>query len=146
MNKTIITVMAALAMLNAYAAKKPGKGTDAIRVVDLRTERMTAPLSINTPTPRLGWRIESGKKNVMQTSCRIIVASTYEKAMAGEGDLWDTTISGDQSQWVNYAGKQLRSNTPCYWRVKVATTQGESAWSDVQMWNIGLLTESDWNG
>ena len=146
MNKTIITVMAALAMLNAYAAKKPGKGTDAIRVVDLRTERMTAPLSINTPTPRLGWRIESEKKNVMQTSYRIIVASTYEKAMAGEGDLWDTTISGDQSQWVNYAGKQLRSNTPCYWRVKVATTQGESAWSDVQMWNIGLLTESDWSG
>lgn len=146
MNKTIITVMAALAMLDAYAAKKPSKGTDVIRVVDLRTERMTAPLSINTPTPRLGWRIESGKKNVMQTSCRIIVASTYEKAMAGEGDLWDTTINGDQSQWVSYAGKQLRSNTPCYWRVKVATTQGESAWSDVQMWNIGLLTESDWSG
>ena len=30
--------------------------------------------------------------------------------------------------------------------MKVTTTQGESDWSDVAMWNVGLLTESDWSG
>lgn len=146
MNRTFITIMAALALVDGYAAKKPNKQTGGIMVVDLRTERMLSPMSIDTPTPRLGWRIETEKKNVMQTNCHIIVSSTMEKAIKGEGDLWDTTINGDQSQWITYAGKQLRSNTPCFWRVKVNTSQGESDWSDVQMWNVGLLSESDWSG
>ncbi len=146
MNRTFLTIMAALALVDGYAAKKPNKQTGAIRVVDLRAERMLSPMSIDTPTPRLGWRIETEKRNVMQTNCHIIVASTLEKALKGEGDLWDATINGDQSQWVTYAGKQLRSNTPCFWRVKAATSQGETDWSDVQMWNVGLLSESDWSG
>ena len=139
--------MAALLIFDGYAARKTNtKALGAVRAVDLRTERMTAPMSIDTPTPRLGWRIETDKQNVMQTGCHIIVASSEEKARNCEGDLWDTTISGDQSQWITYGGKQLRSNTVCYWRVKVQTTQGESAWSDVQKWNVGLLSESDWSG
>ena len=115
-------------------------------VTDLRTERLIAPMSIDTPTPRLGWRIESTKKDVMQTSYHLIVASTRQKAEALEGDLWDSQQSTDQSQWITYAGKRLRSNTRCYWRVKVSTTQGESEWSEVAMWNIGLLNESNWQG
>lgn len=82
----------------------------------------------------------------MQKSYHIIVASTREKALNLEGDLWDAEVSTDQSQWIDYAGKPLRSNTPCYWRVKVETTKGASGWSDVAMWNVGLLSESDWSG
>ena len=37
-------------------------------------------------------------------------------------------------------------NTPCYWRVKVMTTKGETDWSAIAYWNVGLLTESDWGG
>lgn len=130
--------------LNLTAAKK--KQGSAVVVTDLRTERLIAPMSIDTPTPRLGWRIESTKKDVMQTSYHLIVASTRQKAEALEGDLWDSQQSTDQSQWITYAGKRLRSNTRCYWRVKVSTTQGESEWSEVAMWNIGLLNESNWQG
>lgn len=90
--------------------------------------------------------ITSDENDVMQTSCRIIVASTPEKAAKLEGDLWDATLEGDQSQWIRYAGKELRSNTPCYWRVKVTTTKGESDWSETAMWNVGLLNEADWSG
>jgi len=123
---------------------------------------MTDPMSIDTPVPRLGWRLESSCHNVMQTSAHIIVASSREKAEALEGDLWDTTLEGDQSQWVRYNGAPIGSNTRCYWRVKVlataqvpenvtrgqggADTKLESPWSSVAMWNVGLLTESDWRG
>ena len=115
-------------------------------VTELKTERMTAPMSIDTPTPRLGWVIQSDRKNVMQQSCSIIVASSREKALQLQGDLWTASIKGEQSQWVSYAGKPLRSNTRCYWRVKVETTQGASEWSDVAEWNVGLLNEADWSG
>ena len=115
-------------------------------VVNLRTEHLVNPMSIDTKTPRLGWQIQSDKKDVMQKEYHIIVASTREKAEKCEGDLWDITQKSDQSQWVKYEGKALRSNTRCYWRVRVKTTKGTSQWSDVAMWNVGLLTESDWQG
>ena len=115
-------------------------------VVNLRTEHLINPMSIDTKSPRLGWQIVSDKQNVMQKEYHIIVASTREKAEQCEGDLWDTTQQSDQSQWIQYAGKPLKSNTRCYWRVKVKTTKGNSGWSDVAMWNVGLLKEADWQG
>lgn len=149
MKKIFFTVAAAALLVNGHAATpkhSKKKAQQAISAVDLTAERMAAPMSIDTPTPRLGWRIATNKSNVMQKAYHIIVASSREKAMKLEGDLWDCTAETDQSQWITYAGKQLRSNTPCYWRVKLTTTQGESEWSDVAMWNVGLLTESDWSG
>ncbi|MBR7018893.1 MAG: family 78 glycoside hydrolase catalytic domain [Prevotella sp.] len=144
MRKIVLTMLLGCLTLTLTAAKK--KQGPAVVVTDLRTERLIAPMSIDTPTPRLGWRIESTKKDVMQTSYHLIVASTRQKAESLEGDLWDSQQTTDQSQWITYAGKRLRSNTRCYWRVKVCTTQGESDWSEVAMWNIGLLYESNWQG
>ena len=116
MNKIILTVAAAALLVNGHAATKGNarkKAVAGIQAVDLRTERMTSPMSIDTPTPRLGWRITAAEKDVMQKSYHIIVASTREKALNLEGDLWDAEVSTDQSQWIDYAGKPLRSNTPC---------------------------------
>lgn len=144
MRRYIYGLALILMVLPVYAAKK--KTLPAVSTTDLRTERLVNPMSIDTPHPRLGWRIESSEKDVMQTRCHIIVASTREKAEALDGDLWDVTLKGDRSQWVPYQGKTLKSNTRCYWRVKVSTTKGESDWSAVSMWNVGLLTESDWSG
>lgn len=149
MTRKILAIILTLCIsFPAVAAKKKAtkKAMFPVAVTELTTERMTNPLSIDTSSPRLGWIITSSKHDVMQTSCRIIVASTADKAQRLEGDLWDATLTGDQSQWVKYAGRELRSNTPCYWRVKVSTTQGDSDWSETAMWNIGLLSESDWNG
>ncbi len=150
----VLLAITALLLFCTFAnARRPKAETPRLKVCDLRTERMTDPMSIDTPTPRLGWRIESSMQGVLQTSCRIIVASTREKAEALEGDLWDATLDGDKSQWVRYEGKPLRSNTRCYWRVKVQLSVESSEpstlnseWSDVAMWNVGLLTESDWRG
>ncbi len=144
MNRLLIIFLTMLSLTISAAKKKTV--APVVSVTDLRTERMVSPMSLDTSTPRLGWRIESGKKAVMQTAYRIIVSSTAEKAEALEGDLWDVTSESDRSQWVPYEGKALKSNTRCYWRVKVKTTVGETDWSAVAMWNIGLLTESDWRG
>ena len=145
MRKNFLIMLLCFAAISATAAKKKVNVTT-LKVEHLRTERLTNPMSVDTQTPRLGWQIASNQNDVMQTSARIIVASSREKAEALEGDLWDYTLNTSDSQWIPYAGKRLRSNTRCYWRVKVNTTKGESAWSDIAMWNVGLLTESDWQG
>ncbi len=142
--RNLMTALLCLITLTSMAAKKQKAAT--ITACDLRTEHLCDPMAIDTPTPRMGWRIEADRNDVMQTAYHLIVASTKEKAMALEGDLWDTKATTDQSQWIAYGGKTLRSNTRCYWRVRVSTTQGDSPWSDVAMWNVGLLTESDWKG
>ena len=145
--KIFIPALALCLCLTANAAKKKTqKSQFPVAVTSLKTERMTNPMSIDTPRPRLGWQLTSDKQDVMQTSYHIIVASTKEKADNLEGDLWDATVNSDRSQWIEYAGKELRSNTPCYWRVKVNTTQGESDWSETALWNVGLLNEADWKG
>lgn len=144
MRRYIYGLLLMLLALPVGAAKK--KSSPVVSVTDLRTERLVNPMSVDTPVPRLGWRIESSEKDVMQTRCHIIVSSDRAKAEALEGDLWDMTLEGDRSQWVPYQGKALKSNTRCYWRVKVSTTKGETDWSAVAMWNVGLLTESDWGG
>lgn len=134
--------------ITATAARKKTQKQVAfpVAVTALKTERMSNPMSLDTPTPRLGWGIVSNLNDVMQTSAHIIVASSAEKAAALEGDFWDFTVQGDQSQWVKYGGKELHSNTACYWRVKVSTTKGDSDWSETASWNVGLLAESDWSG
>ena len=142
MKRLLFILLTVLQLTVGMAAER-----STISVCDLRTERLVNPMSIDTPTPRLGWRIEAdGLKNVMQTKCHIVVASTQAKAEALEGDLWDVILEGDRSQWVTYQGKPLKSNTRCYWRVQVTCAGVTSAWSDVAMWNVGLLTESDWRG
>ena len=143
----LLTCAFALTVAVAHSKKKTETGAcNVVTVTDLRTERMVNPMSLDTPTPRFGWRISSTKNDVKQTSYHIIVASTEEKALNGEGDLWDVEAESDRSQWITYAGSELRSDTRCYWRVKIVTTQGSSEWSDVALFNVGLLGESDWTG
>jgi len=136
--------------LPSSAGKKQQQEAPSLSVCDLRTEHMANPMSLDTSTPRIGWRIESPLQDVRQTSAHVIVASTREKAEALEGDLWDTVIDGGKSQWIWYGGKPLRSNTRCYWRVQVCGESGSSPltskWSDIALWNVGLLNESDWRG
>ncbi len=116
------------------------------RVEDLRTEHLVDPMSIDTKTPRLGWKIVSSKQNVKQKEYHIIVASSKKLAEECKGDLWDVTCKTDSSQWIRYSGNPLKSNTRCYWRVKLVTNKGKTPWSDIATWNIGLLKEKDWSG
>lgn len=118
-----------------------------VTVGSLRTEGQVTPLSIESQHPRLSWIISSDQRDVMQTAYHILVATSPEKLAAGEGDLWDSgRVSSDRSVWVPYEGKELADNTRCYWKVKVYTTRGESPWSAVAEWGMGIVGEGHWGG
>ncbi|MDR0891920.1 MAG: family 78 glycoside hydrolase catalytic domain [Mediterranea sp.] len=132
----------AIALLLADASLQAAVGT-----TDLRVEDLSNPQGIDVLAPRLGWRIESDRQDVMQTAYHILVASSPELLAAGKGDCWDSgQVQSDASQWVEYQGTALKAGTPYYWKVKVYTTQGEAAWSDVASWSMGLINEADWQG
>ena len=61
-------------VVEAQARKKP-MAQAAVTVTDLRTERLVNPMSIDTPTPRLGWRIEATVNDVMQTAYQNVAFS-----------------------------------------------------------------------
>ena len=118
-----------------------------VKTTRLLTEGQVTPLSIESEHPRLSWMLESDEQGVMQSGYHILVASSLEKLAAGEGDLWDSgRVDSDQSLYVPYGGKELKSNQRCFWKVKVYTDNGETEWSEPASWGMGLLGESHWSG
>lgn len=134
----IITIVLVLATVQAAAQ---------VTISNPRCEMLDNSHGIDITNPRLSWQIESGEKNVVQTAYQIMVSSSMDKAKKNEGDLWNSgKISSSQSVHVPYAGKKLKSGQQAFWQVKVYTTKGESSWSSLSYWSMGLLSKTDWKG
>lgn len=128
-------------------AAPPPKERAEVKLSGLRVEQLSRPFGIDTEIPRLSWKLESGKQNVMQTAYHILVASSPALLAKNESDLWDSgKVTSDASHLVSYGGKPMKSNLRCYWKVKSYTTQGETAWSETAEWSMGLLGEVHWQG
>lgn len=116
-----------------------------IKLQNLRCELRTNPMGIGVTHPRLSWEIESVQRNTQQTAYQVIVSSSKEKLAKNEGDLWNTgKVNSDSSINVLYAGQPLTSGIQCYWKLKVFTNKGESAWSTPASFSTGLFNRNDW--
>lgn len=136
-------ILATILLLIAYSSA----WAIPVKVTNLRTEQMTNPMGLDNSTPRMSWIIESDKNNVHQDAYQIIAASSPELLSEDKADIWNSgRVNTNQSVWVNYGGKNLQSNQRVYWRVRVYTNVGISAWSDMSMFSIGLLGETHWDG
>lgn len=115
-------------------------------VTNLRCEFLSDPLGIDVPAPLLSWEIVAKGRGVVQTSYRILVASSPDLLKKDSGDLWNSgKISSDLSVSVKYNGVPLKSRTDCYWKVKVWTNKGEEMESAPAHWSMGLLDPHDWS-
>ncbi len=114
--------------------------------VALRTEYLVAPESVDSPTPRLSWQLESARRGAAQTAWQIRVASSAVRLAAGEADLWDSgRVAGVETNQIAYAGRALASRAECFWQVRSWDETGTaSAWSAPARWSMGLLQPADW--
>jgi alpha-L-rhamnosidase len=117
----------------------------------LTVEYMTDPVGLDTPAPRLSWKLAAARedaKNLRQGAYRVLVASTAEKLARGEGDLWDSgRVASEQSLNVAYAGKPLATSQRCHWKVRAweaGAPDAPSAWSDPARWIVGVAKPGDW--
>lgn len=119
-----------------------------LSVTNLRCEYLPNPRGLDEPAPRLTWQVASDQRGQRQSAYRILVASTTEKLVAGEGDLWDTgKVASEQTLNVAYAGRPLAPRQVCHWKVQAWDKDGrESAGSEPALWSMGLLQPADWQG
>lgn len=123
------------------------QATAQITIANLRTELRSNPIGIDVAAPRLSWQLQGSERSIRQEAYRILVASSQEKLELNIGDFWDSGKQfSNNSTNVIYAGRALQSGAAVFWKVKVYTNKGESKWSDVASWTMGLLHYKDWTG
>lgn len=115
-----------------------------VRIVNATVEMLKNPIGIDCTTPRFSWEIVSPKKDVVQTSYRILVASSQKNLSKNIGDVWDSGLkNSDVSIYIPFKGGNLASRSRYFWKVQVSTNSGK-AWSAPSFWEMGLLQSSDW--
>ncbi|WP_262286788.1 family 78 glycoside hydrolase catalytic domain [Micromonospora sp. MA102] len=115
-----------------------------LAAVGLTTERATDPIGLDVAKPRLGWRIESAARGVLQESYQVRVATS--QARLDDADVWDSgRVTSQQSTLVPYAGPALQPRTRYVWQVRVWDTTGRtSGWSAPASWETGLGGADGW--
>ena len=115
-----------------------------LKTTELICEYQHNPLVIDVQKPRLGWKIESPLRDVMQTAYEVRVGT--DKELSGKNVVWSSgKVTSDQSVHIAYEGPALQSKQRYYWQVQVWDNQGNtSGWSDVNFWQMGLLNPDDW--
>jgi hypothetical protein len=119
----------------------------AAAVIRLRCEDRPAPLGLDAPRPELSWNLESDERGCRQSAYRILVASTAERLVRGDADLWDSgRVASGESVHIPFGGAPLRSRAVCHWKVRVWDQQNRpSEWSAEASWTMGLLQPEDWS-
>ncbi|MDR1201799.1 MAG: glycoside hydrolase family 78 protein [Tannerellaceae bacterium] len=113
---------------------------------DLRCEYLENPIAIESLTPLLSWKLQSGKERKSQTAFQVLAASRPELLIEGKADCWDSgKILSSQSVQVQYKGEELSSRQDIYWKVRIWDEQDNpTSWSEIASWSMGLLHSSDW--
>ena len=110
---------------------------------DLRVDSLSGYNWIGNARPRFSWKISAGP-GVMQSAYRIHAASSAD--LLDSPDLWDSGwVESEQSVGICWDGASLGSRQKVCWRVTLRDRDGNvSAPSEVAMFEIALLRNSDW--
>jgi len=140
------TFLVGIAMSTAWTASSSVGQVNAVSVDALRCEYRVNPAGIDVREPRLSWRLNSARRRLVQTAYQVLVASTSDRLVQDQADLWDSgKVLSDQSLHIAYKGKSLSSRMTAHWKVRVWDNDGNpSPWSATGFWTMGLLERSDW--
>lgn len=106
-----------------------------MRVYDLKVLHMKSP--VIDRTPEFSWKLDSSRKNVLQSAYRIVVQK-------GKEVLWDSRkILSRQQAFIPYEGKPLQSKTTYEWMVTVWDDKGVMAKAE-DSFETALLESADW--
>lgn len=109
------------------------------------------PLGVDEPHPLLHWTLQANAgqaRGIEQAAFQILVATSRAKLAQNTGDVWDSgKTAAPLAPAVPYAGAPLASDQVYAWKVRVWDRHGAtSPWSEVAVFQTGLLNASDWHG
>jgi alpha-L-rhamnosidase len=140
-----VTVVAGVAAAEPQTTSAP-RATE-VAVAHLETNATPEALGIDTKLPRLGWRLESERRGVLQRAYRVLVASKPDLVREGAADVWDSGSVASVEPSCAYGGPALRSRTRYYWSVRVWLRNGEpTAWPPPTWFETALLDPGEWKG
>lgn len=108
---------------------------------DLRCERQTAPLAIDTPTPSFRWRLADTRRGARQSAFRIVVHDLLEARF-----VWDSgKVVSDRTGPITYAGAPLAAKRQYGWAVQVWDRFGvASAFSAPAVFETAVFNAATW--
>jgi len=128
----------------ATACNTGNSPSNKVEVKNLKTEMKVNPIGIDTASPRFMWQLQSDASDVKQTAYQIVVAGSEDRLNDDVSHIWNSgKVSSDISVFIPYEGGKLESRKTYYWKVKVWTNKGESAWSQINSWTMAL-DSTDW--
>jgi alpha-L-rhamnosidase len=123
-------------------------GGAALHIDRMECEHRTNPLGLDTTKPRLTWtfRPDGTTHGQRQTAYQIQVASSLFALQSDSANLWDSgKVESAETVLVPYAGKALKSDMDCFWRVRAWDQDGAvGPWSEVANWSMGFLNAGEW--
>lgn len=118
------------------------------KVSDLRVEHRVSPGAVDSPTPRLSWRVAAAAPNAQnqaQSSYHLLVASRPDWCTPERADLWNSGVVASRATLAKFAGRLPKPGSSAFWRVRSWNQdQIASSWSEVSSWVAGLTRPEDW--
>ena len=135
----IVFLFILLAAANMAAA-------NSFSVYCLTTEQAENPIGIDSRSPRFSWKIYAQKRNFKQHAYQVCVADSPDKLANDEANVWDSgKVVSEKSILVSFGGAGLKSSEVYYWKVRIWNDEDEvSAWSRINTFTTGLLSDADW--
>jgi alpha-L-rhamnosidase len=112
---------------------------------DLSCEHLESPIGIDVSAPRLSWKIQTGRKNMKQSSYLILVDTDSGSVANGSGSWWNSGKVNKDSILVHYQGKPLMPQTKYFWKAIVWDAAGNKYDAAVTSFETGRM-QSAWKG
>ncbi len=114
--------------------------------IGLQSEHLTNPLGIDSPTPRLSWRLDDPRQGARQTAWQLLVGTDSAEVSNGRGNCWQPARQASDQTLVTYGGKKLQPFTRYYWRVTAWDAAGKPTNSQVAQFEMGMMHAGNWQG
>lgn len=115
--------------------------------VQLLCEYMENPIGVDSPQPRLRWKLDDQRPGAAQTACEIIVGADSLAVLNGSGNMWKSGKVQDESMLTAYQRKALEPFTKYYWAVRVWDKDGKQGpLSAVASFETGMMDMKNWKG
>ena len=107
-----------------------------MKAIRLKAADLSNPIGIDIVNPRFTWNCEGGEK---QKAYRVVVKDNTETVLFDSGKVEESHM------YCIYDGAKLKSRTKAKWQVCLWDENGEEAWSDSALFEIGLLEKNDFS-